>query len=249
MQNDQTASPVGAAGNVGYLPYWKAILCVLISPQVTFKSFVTKPRWVIPVILCVIAAIISEAATSRYRMAEARERILSSRELSAEEIERRVSAIDSQAVSSIKAELVALAFVIFTALHMVKLLGMSLFLWLGLHLFKNAVKFVSILSVASFSFLVQLPEAALKIPLIISKESTRVFLGPAVFLPTEWYGSILFRFVDKLDIFNLWMAGLLILGISNVTDIRRNKVLVTVIYLFVIWLVFSSLFGDLVQIG
>ncbi len=249
MQIDETVSLKGSIDNIGIISYWKAILNVFISPQMTFRSVSIKPRWVIPVILCVIAAIISEAATSRYRMAEARERILSSQELSVEEIERRVDAIDSQAVTSIKPELVAAAFAIFAAVHMIKLLGISLFVWLGLHLFKSAVKFVSILSVTSFSFLVQLPEAALKIPLIVSKESTRVFLGPAVFLPTEWYGSILFRIVDKLNFFNLWMVGLLMVGLPLVTDIKRSKVYLTVIYLFVIWLIFSSLFGELVQIG
>ncbi|MCX6825993.1 MAG: YIP1 family protein, partial [candidate division Zixibacteria bacterium] len=202
-----------------------------------------------PLVLCVATLLIYYMETSRYQMMDIKERLKSDQTLSSAEVQRRTNNIDSQIMAPIGSEQVGLMTTVFFPLQAVKLFGISFFVWLALQFFPGKSEFVPILSVVSFSFMVLIPEAIVKIPLIMAKETTQIYLSVAAFLPAAWRDSPLFIFCDKLNIFNIWMAILLMLGLSIVTGISRKRVILTVSYLWFIWLVLATLFGNLVQIN
>lgn len=202
------------------------IVYLFISPSETFMSLKSKPKWVVPFLLCLISGFLMLAAKDNPTW----------------EMYRRIPEF-------ITAKQFLLASTVVTLKHAIKLFGISFFIWLGLQFYPRKTNYSQILSVVSFSFLVLIPEMLVRLPLIFMKGSTKVYLGLAVLLPKAWENSPLFRLCRELNVFSIWMVGLLMIGIPLVTGISRKRAAITVTYLWAIWLLYTLLMGDFVQIG
>ncbi len=249
MHDEELTLPQAVQNESNHDSYPRMIINLFSAPTKSFSSLAVKPRWVLPFILCALTALIYEATTNQYRMADLKENLRTDQSISAEEAQRRIENIDSQAMQGIQVKALGLGLAILTGVHTVKLFGVALVVWLALQLYPQKARFISILSLASFAFLIIILEALLKIPLVNFKETTHIYLSAAAFLPSEWIDSILFRFIDGLNISSVCMATLLMIGIPVVSGIPRKKAIVTVSYLWFIWLLLSSMFGNLVRIG
>jgi len=141
-----------------------------------------------------------------------------------------------------------LASTVVTLIHSIKLFGISFLIWLGLQFYPQKTKYPQILSVVSFSFLVLIPEMFVRLPLIFMKGSTKVYLGLAILLPEAWENSPLFRLCRELNVFSIWMVGLLMIGIPLVTGISQKRAAITITYLWIIWLLYYMFLGSYIQI-
>jgi len=228
--------------------YLKNILNLFLAPTKTFASLAVKPRWLIPFILCVIVSFTYEATTNQFRMADIKEKLRTDPSISAEELQRRTDNIDAQAIHGFQIKALGIGVAILTTIQAFLLFGLTLIIWLALQLSFPKPKFISLLSLVSFTFLISLPEAVLKIPLIHLKETAKIYFSAAAFLPSAWEGSILFRFLDGLNIFSIWMVILLMIGIPLISEISRKRAIITISYLWLIWLILYSVSGGLVNI-
>ena len=229
--------------------YIRVIWDTIFNPARAFGSLRNKPRWLIPYLISILVVFTSLALTSNIKMEDIKSDIRSSQNLNQAEIDRRVGNIDAQGTPGISWPMIRLAIMAVTAIQTIKLFGITLIFWLAFHLVKPQISFKRMLAVGSFSLLVLIPEALIKIPLILAKGTTYIYLGPAVLVPEEWKYSPLFNLLNKLDIFSIWMAILMIIGVSIILDISKRKAAITVGYIWGIWLLISMFVGDLVQIG
>jgi len=229
-------------------PYPHVIWNTIVAPSKAFASLSNKPRWLFPYILSILVVFTTLVLTNGVKMDDIKADIQSNTALNAQEIDRRIDNIEAQGTQGVSWANVRLAAFAVTAIQTIKLFAMVLIFWLAFHLVKAKISFKRILAVCSFSFLVLVPEAILMIPLIFSKGTTYIYLGPAVLLPVDWKYSPLFNLFDKLDIFSVWMVVLLVIGFSQVLEISKKKAAITVGYIWGIWLLLSMFVGDLVQI-
>ena len=181
-------------------------------------------------------------------MEDIKQQLRSDPTLSAEEVQRRLGNIEAQQTDGVSSRALVRGLGILTVMHAVKLFGLAFIIWLALQLAPEKVDFKGVLSVSSFSFLVLLPEALVKTPLVVMKGTKNVYLGLVTLLPPEWKFSPLFNLLEKLDIFTVWMVVLLVMALPVVTGISKKRAYVTIGYLWGTWLLISMFFGNLVQV-
>jgi len=201
------------------------IIYLFISPSRTFSSLKSRPKWFVPFLLCLVFGFL----------------MLAARDNPTWEMYRRIPEF-------ITFKQVLLASTVVTLKHSIELFGISFLIWLGLQFYPQKTTYPQILSVVSFSFLVLLPETIVRLPLIFMKGSTKVYLGLAILLPAAWENSPLFRLCRELNVFSIWMVGLLMIGIPIVTGISRKRAAITVAYLWAIWLLCYMFLGSYIQI-
>ncbi len=205
--------------------YFKVITDLFISPTKAFASLKSKPRWAIPFALCLIFSFLMLGALDNPNW----EKYKTIPEL-----------------ITLQQFLIAFGLVLLT--HATNVFGVTFFIWLGLQLYPAKTSYLKILSVVSFSFLIIIPETIMKLPMIFAKGTPKVYLSPVLMLPNEWNDSPLFHLLENLDIFTIWLVILIALGISYATEITKKQSMITVGYLFGVWLLISMFTGNLIQI-
>ncbi len=228
--------------------YLRVLADSFVAPSKAFASIAAKPRWFLPFVLCILAGLAYETFTYSQLTDDMIESVRSEVSFSASEIERRVENIEASKEYGVAWQGVAKGLGLLTAFHAFKLFGLALVVWLALHLYATKVAYKSILALCSFVYLVVIPETLLSIPLVVARGTRAVYLGAAAFLPPDIKGSPLFNLCSEVEIFSVWMAVLLGIGLPIVAGISPKKAWITVGYLWVVWLLWSLLAGNLVQI-
>ncbi len=229
--------------------YLTTMFNVLTAPRQAFQTLARTRRWLIPIIVCALVSVGYEAVTSRYRMEDMKARISSDPTLSAEEVSRRIDNIEAQRTHGVSSLQLAMGTVLLSSLHAAKVLSLAALLWLAVQIGSNTATFGKLFSMTSFVFLVTVPEQLIKAGLIVAKESYQVHLGPAVFLPVELQSTALFRGLDRLDIFSIWMAILVALGLSVVAGVSKGRAALIVVCLWAFWAMWAMLPFNLIQIS
>ncbi len=225
------AEPMPAPAD-GYL---KTILNLFFEPTKAFSTLAQTRRWLIPILVCSLVAVGYEAATSNHRMADMRDRISRDRTLSPDEAARRLGNIDAQRTTSISYSRLAFGTAVLTAMHVAKVLAVAALLWLCVRLFHSTATFVQLLSGVSFIFLVTVPEKIVLGILTLVKGSFGIYLGPAVLMAADRGTSLVFDMLDRLDIFSIWMAVLMVIALPIMTGISKRLSVVIVVSLWAIW--------------
>ena len=228
--------------------YLKTIANLFLTPTRSFTMLAATRRWMLPLLLCAICAVAFEATTSRYRMADLRDRISHDPTLSQEEVSRRLGNIEAQRMTTISYRQLAFGATMLTVVHVIKTLALAGILWLAVQFFPNTASYGKLFSASAFIFLVTVPELIFKALLIMAKGSYQVYLGPAALLPAEWHGSPLFLALDRLDFFSIWMAVLMAIALPILTGISKGKAAFTVGCLWFIWALLAMLPVRLIQI-
>lgn len=232
----------------GWLSYPMLMFGVLTLPVTTFKVLNQNVRWVLPFLLCVVIATVQLAMTERYRMDDMRRQIASDSNMSEKEMARRLNNIEASRKTTLSAEQVILAFAVVGGIHGIKVFGLALAIWLSLQLLSQEISYVKTLALCSFSYLVNIPEALIRTPLIIAKESTHVYLGAAALVPDGWQHSPLFRLSRQFELSTIWICILLVIGIYVMTNLTRRQAVVIIGSLFSLWTLLTMLVGDIIQI-
>ena len=109
----------------------------------------------------------------------------------------------------------------------------GVFLFVGNFVLGGEVKFLPVWAVVAYSSLVDLIASAVKIPLIIQKQTLEVYTSIAIFLQDN--GSFLFNFAKHLDVFSLWKLILIAIGLSVLYKKKLSKVLIIIMVIWVIY--------------
>lgn len=228
--------------------YFKTVFNLYLVPSRAFGTLAQSRRWFIPLLICALVAVGYEAATSRYRMIDLKDRISHDPTLSQEEVSRRLGNIEAQRTTTISYRQLSLGATLLTVVQVIKTLALAGILWLAVQFFANVATYGKLFSASAFIFLVTVPEQVLKPFLIMAKGSYQVHLGPAALLPVEWHGSPLFLALDRLDFFSIWMAVLMAIALPILSGISKGKAAFTVGCLWVIWALLAMLPVRLIQI-
>jgi hypothetical protein len=98
----------------------------------------------------------------------------------------------------------------------------------------------------ALTWLITIPEAIVKVPLILSKGSTNVQLSLAVLLPADQITSFTGQILNQFGIFPLWQVILVMLGVSVLAKAPFAKSVTFVGILWIIWVLISA---GLAQLG
>ena len=249
VRGESDLEQTGGAPQMG--PFQR-LVGVLIDPGRTFLSIDRKPTWLFPVIVMVLAVIISNALVADFRIQEARQGIAQNERLTPEQRENIYDRMDEQQAQPFMKLLTYVIGPIVGVLGFIFVISGALYFG-GTVMLGGETPFKKVLSVSSWASMVTIPELLLKTPLMLLKKSPQAHISLAALMPSGSEKSLLFNILKHTDLFVIWEITLISMGLALVYRFTTKKAAGLVIgwYLFyvVLAVAFSMLLGDRLMLG
>jgi hypothetical protein len=217
---------------------FQRIINVFIAPTRLFEYLRAKPDFIIPLILAILVSMFSAyrlydmAIDSRISSLEQNDRI------PAERRDLMIDQLEASKTGTIK--IISTFIVPPISLIIIYSLISAIFLLIGNVFLGGKARFKQIFSAFSYSYLIVILLGSLiKIPLILSKQTLKVDMSPAVLFRQLGEGSLLYKFINSFDVFTVWFV--IVFGIGFAVIYRFSK-LKGVVSVSIAWLVYVLVF-------
>jgi hypothetical protein len=209
-----------------------ALWNVLLEPKGTFERLRSKRAWLLSilVVLAVITAFGYVAAPYVFTSKEAE--IRSNVDLSSQQKEQQLQGLQF-ARQYTWVSLVTTPVFGFGGM----LVFAGLLLLIGNVMLGGNADYNRFLTVAGYSSLVAVPEHLIKGASILMKQSADVSTTLGLLLPADMTKGFVYHLVDGIDLFGIWEAYLVAIGIAVYAKIRPGKALTGVYIFWGIWVV------------
>ena len=209
---------------------------IFLDPERTFISLDKKPDFYVPlVILAVFATVFTYFAMpviSQFHMDEMIKRTAES-DISPEQLQRIADAGRTFGLISPP---------IFVFIGALIISGLLLFA--GNIIIGGNQKFVKVLSIYSYTALIGVIAYAVKLPLILSKNTLEVYTSPALFFPASAKDTMAFKIAALLDLFTIWQIIVISIGMAVIYKITFQKSASVIGTMFVIYAAVAIIFGS-----
>lgn len=211
------------------------------SPGATFASVRASSSWADWVVPWVISAILATAIAQRIapismreNVEQQRERIQENTSLSEEQRKEALARIEKMEsrVSSVSKSVS-----IVTPLISLAMLGLLSGIYLGIanFLFGGTGTYLQVMTAAAYSGLIGLIGGIIQAFLVTARNTTKVSMGPALFLPPDMQHTWAYRLAAGIDIFTIWYLVVVSIGVGVVSGVAPKKMGWVI---FSLWLVF-----------
>lgn len=224
------------------------IVNTFFEPKKLFQSLKIKPTWLVPFIIVAILGMGSFWFTFPLIMKDVVTNIQENERFTEEQKEmiiERIAGADHPPVYQ-------LAFAPVGVLVYLFLIAGVLFLVFNVLLGGDS-SFKRVLSVFSYSTLIAIPQAIVKLPLTFAKQTVNVQTSLAIFLSPDDKETFLYKVLGGLDVFTLWQVLVISLGLAVMYNYTMKKsftvVLILWILLIVVGAALSTLLGGMFKFG
>lgn len=233
------------------LNFLQRVTGIFTNPERVFQYLRVKPDYVLPILLAFLLTLVSSlfvydiAINDQISNIEKNDNIPD---------DRKQLMIDQISGSQQGIQKMLFMFVVPPiSILLIYALFSGIFLFIGNIILGGKARFVQLLSIFSYSYLIpMLLGTIIKVPLILSRQTTQVNLNPAVFFTPEQLGQAMYNFIQSFDIFNIWFILVFGIGFAVIYAFSKPKGLISVIIawllyvlIFKVWLaiVFQGLMG------
>ncbi|MGB3340848.1 MAG: YIP1 family protein [bacterium] len=206
---------------------------VFSAPARLFTNLKEKPKWTMPFIIVLIVIALAAASTvvlTKDAMITRQEEVLKERGMNDEQIEQTKKFMQGP----LPVVFGGIGGAIFVG---VLLLFFTVILSLFVPVFGGTSGFKSVLTVVSFSALIKVPSAILKIILMAITKSPFVTTSLALIASNLEKTSFVYQLLAGFDFFIIWEMIVVAIGINIINGVKKQNAYVLV---FLIW--FVSLF-------
>lgn len=239
MENGTESPAMSAAPPLRSL--WARLVGIVTSPRVVFEELAQRPAWLgalllLTVFTLVVTYFIYDDVIVPNILEKAEEQVTSSEQLA--QAEEMYASAGMKIFITVIASVMNFVFVFVAGL----LLSAACSFLLGAKTtWKQGV------AVAAHSYLVLIPRSLLVLPIMFSRGTPEVSLGPGVFLPISEAEGFAQRFLATLlggfDLFQLWVLGLAALGMSVAAHQPMGRVVRLLVIGYLVIIVIWSLLG------
>ena len=222
--------------NTRELNAFQRVVGVFLSPRDTYESINRKPDWVVPFIILVLVSLVFTMFTLPISMPEQMQKQKEKLEQdgkSEEEIEAAVAI--GEKIGKIVAPIGA---VVGTAIMI--LLMSAIFLFIGNIVLGGETTYRKIFSVYTYTSLIGVLAMALKLPLILNKQTMDIHFSLSMLMPAEQSESFLFYLLKSIEVFSIWHFALLAIAFSVLYKFTMKKSAWTMGILFGIYALISA---------
>lgn len=224
------------------------VINTYFEPRKVFESLRIKPTWLIPFIIVAVLGMASFWFTYPLIMKDVITNIQENEQMSEQQKEMIIERIGGAEHPPIYQMAFAPAGVIIYLLLISAILFFVFNVLLG-----GDSSFKRVLSVFSYSSLIAIPQAIVKLPLTFVKQTANVQTSLAIFLSPDAKETFLYRVLSGFDIFTLWQVILVALGLAVMYNYTMKKTFNVVLILWILLIVvgagLSTLFGGMLRFG
>jgi hypothetical protein len=224
------------------------IINTYFEPRKVFESLRIKPTWVIPFIIVALLGVTSFWFTYPLIMKDVITNIQENEQYTEQQKELIIERIGGGEHPPIY----QLAFAPVGVIVYLLLISAVLYFVFNV-LLGGGSSFKRVLSVFSYSSLIAIPQAIVKIPLTFAKQTADIQTSLAIFLSPDSKDTFLYRVLSGFDIFTLWQVILIALGLAVMYKYTMKKTFNVVLILWILLIVVgagvSGLFGGMLGLG
>ncbi|OGB64135.1 MAG: hypothetical protein A2Y94_15530 [Caldithrix sp. RBG_13_44_9] len=220
------------------LNFLQRVIGIFTNPERVFQYLRVKPDYILPLLLAVILTTVSSPFI--YDIA-INDQIANIEKNDSIPDDRKELIIDQISASQEGSRKIIYMLVVppISVLILYALIS-GIFLFIGNIILGGKARFVQLLSIYSYSYLiVMLLGMIIKIPLILARQTTQINLSPAVFFSPEQVGQAIFNFIQSFDIFNIWFIVVFGIGFAVIYAFSKPKGIISVI---IAWLLYVLIF-------
>lgn len=224
---------------------------VWLGPRKLFANVKLYPRWLVPFVVLMAVGIISQYLVTPIAVNDALAKLKSSERflnMTPEQQTLTLEAVEKRAHPAWWQYVILGPIFGFIAIAVVA----GLLLFTTNVLMGGQSKFSQTLAVFIYSSFISIPEQIIKIPLILSKQTTDIRTSLGILFPGEAKG-FLFNFLNGADLFGLWQTIIVAIGLAVLCNTTMQKALGWVLAWWILWILIkavgSGLFGGMLMMG
>jgi hypothetical protein len=208
---------------------------IFTNPTEAYKSLVVKPNWIIPVVIILILSLISGFLMQDITTELTRERIIASEKIPEEMKDQILTNMEAQAGSPLQYVqiVVGILVVVLVPVFFVA----AIFLLTGNFILGGGSNYKTMLAVYAWGLMVAVPEAIIKIPMILINKTIHIYTSLAILFDTSEADTALFKFANAVDIFSLWRVALWAIGFGIAYKFSKGKSYTVIGLLYVVYVV------------
>jgi len=219
------------------------IIAIFWEPSAAFRSLLDKTGWqdiIVPLILVILSSVASMPYVTPLALEEQKDRIAQSERLTDEQKATAYDRIDQQ-VNSVSAYIIGPVFLIIRTIVVAAIL-----IFVGNFLFGGEVRYKNMLAVSAYGSLVDIVATGVKVPLMLSQQTVRIYTSPAILLQDD--STFIFRLFTNLDLFVFWKVILMAIGVGVIARIKTKKVFWAILACWLVYCFAIAGVGGLVKI-
>jgi len=219
------------------------IISLFWEPSATFKSLKNKVGWVdlaIPILIVIIASLISSSYIIPIAVNDYKARIENSAKLSDIQKEAALERIEQRSESPLQYVTTVVAIVI----KWLVIAGIMLFI--TNFLLGGELKFNTLLGVSAYIGLIDVVNTGVKTPLILARQTTKVYTSLALLM--EESSTFLYRFISNIDIFAVWKIVLFSIALGVLLDKKSTKPFWVILTIWLLYALAAAMLAGLAKI-
>jgi hypothetical protein len=226
---------------------FEILVNIYTNPTRAFSAIKARPNWLLPVIISIILGLASVYLLRDISVEEQKQRILRSERITEEQKDMFLEEFESPGF--MRQYGYGFLTVILSVFVIYALIGLA-FMVTGNFIMGGETSFKMNFVLAAWGSQIGILESFIKIPLMLSKSSTKVYTSLAVFFDPSESDTVLFKLFDAVDIFAIWKIIVFAIGFSIIYKFSRGKSYAAIVSLYLIYTIFavglSQLFGSFV---
>ncbi len=238
MMDEQIPTPGTAVPETAQMGMVARFISVFTDPKRAFLTIRKNHEWLVVLVLVSVLGLATYQLTRpiirKDVIADLEETLKSNPNITEERREEIIESVAARFDNPVW----QLVGPVFQLLAMVVVSAILLFL--GNIILGGQTKFLYVLNMYALTLLIMIPESIVKVPLMISKESTKVQTSLALFVSSESANTFLGTLLGKFDLFGLWQLVLIILGLSVLCRTPVSKSAWAVGIVWFIWVVIQA---------
>lgn len=215
------------------------VVGMFTQPQKVFQYLKVKPEFWVPIIITIIAGVVSSFLVYDIAINEQVANYEQNENIPDAQRDAIIDNIESHRQGAWRYASIFLfpvigVFAIFALVALV-------YWFIGNVILGGKARFKQIFSAFAYSYLIiAIVGTIVKIPLILSKESIKIHTSLAAFMSEEASRTALYRFLDGIDIFTVWMLAVFAIGYAVIYRFSQVKAFMGV---FISWILYILVFN------
>jgi len=219
---------------------FRKIISLFWEPSATFKSLKIKVAWsdlVIPMLIVIITTIIASSYIAPIAVRDYKVRIENNDRLTDAQKEAGLARIEKQQNSPLR----YVTSVIALGIKWLVVAGAILFI--VNFILGGELNYFTMLGITAYISLIDAVNLAVKTPLIISQQTSKIYSSPALFMDES--NSFIYHFLSNIDIFALWKIVLFGIAIGVFLNKKSTKPILAIIIVWLIYVTVSALLAGM----
>ncbi len=209
---------------------------IFTDPQSAFEDIKNYPNWIFPVVLAIIVTVNAAYLTYDIQADFQKQIILNSERIPDSFKDRQLEALEETSGFQRYALPAAVAIGIEILIFVFTAVGVRF--W-GNFIFGGEQSFKMVFSMVSWAGLIGVIETIIRTSIMLAKNSIHAYTSLALLMDPADFSTLAFNLLNVFDIFTIWKVIVYSIGFSIFYNMSRNRALIGIITLFVVYTVFK----------